>query len=231
MSMAVASKMRQATIRSIRKLAFPVTGGKCGGFRHPAPPATDRKIAVCRRTSFLSAAPLLFARDAIVVAVHLDAGAIPQEVRGLGARSHLRAMRPSVAAIALAVGSLFRRRTPGGDVFRSVRIAECRSAGLRLGEPLPGADGYRYKKDKSFHRVMRSWVDGLPPGGAAPRTVAEGSGAERRCSASRFTSIEAHRIRTALRIADDDRSSEFVVPPLLPSVEGHPNDAEAEGNR
>ncbi|MDP3662018.1 MAG: hypothetical protein U1D41_09885 [Nitrosomonas sp.] len=34
-------------------------------------------------------APLLFARNAIVVAIHLDVGTIPQEVGGFGTRSHL----------------------------------------------------------------------------------------------------------------------------------------------
>lgn len=41
--------------------------------------------------------PLLLARDAIMVAIHLDIRAIPQEVGSLRARSHLRAMGPTVA--------------------------------------------------------------------------------------------------------------------------------------
>lgn len=41
--------------------------------------------------------PLAFARDAVVVAVHPDVGAVSQEERRFGARRHLRAMGPAVA--------------------------------------------------------------------------------------------------------------------------------------
>ena len=41
--------------------------------------------------------PLLFARLAIVVSIHLDVRAISQEKLRLGARSHLRAMGPTIA--------------------------------------------------------------------------------------------------------------------------------------
>lgn len=42
-------------------------------------------------------APLLFARDTIVVAVHLDVGAVSQEERGFSTRSHLRTVGATIA--------------------------------------------------------------------------------------------------------------------------------------
>lgn len=42
-------------------------------------------------------APLLFARDTIVIAVHLDVGAVSQEEGGFSTRSHLRAVGTTIA--------------------------------------------------------------------------------------------------------------------------------------
>lgn len=42
-------------------------------------------------------APLLFARDTIVVAVHLDVGTVSQEEGGFSTRSHLRTVGATIA--------------------------------------------------------------------------------------------------------------------------------------
>lgn len=44
-------------------------------------------------------APVTFARYPVMISIHLGAGTVFQEVRGLRARRHLRAMRPPVALI------------------------------------------------------------------------------------------------------------------------------------
>jgi len=45
----------------------------------------------------LPAAPLPLAWNAVIVAIHLHAGAIPQEERGFSTGSHLRAVGPPIA--------------------------------------------------------------------------------------------------------------------------------------
>ncbi len=52
----------------------------------------------------LSVAPLAFARDAVVVAVHLHARTVRQEVAGLGARRHLCTVLPAVAPLSARCG-------------------------------------------------------------------------------------------------------------------------------
>ena len=69
-------------------------------------------------TSTPDPTPLLLARHAIAVAVHLDARAALQEPRRFGARGHLRAVDAAVAARA---GQLFRRCRHGARRRRDCR--------------------------------------------------------------------------------------------------------------
>ena len=55
-------------------------------------------LGEARFPRWYSVAPLLFAGHAVVIAIHLDAWALRQEVLGLCARGHLRTMRAPVAA-------------------------------------------------------------------------------------------------------------------------------------
>ncbi|WP_256214866.1 hypothetical protein [Nitrosomonas eutropha] len=70
------------------------------------------------------AAPLLFAGDVVVVSVHFYAGAVAQEEFGFRARTHLRAMLATVAAIAVGgCRSGWRQLTRGGERGAGIAVA------------------------------------------------------------------------------------------------------------
>src|SRR5690606_33624328 len=91
----------------------------------------------CRITALrpLSAAPLRLARYPVVVTVHLGPGTMPDEIRRLRARTHVRAMR---APIAFELGRRRWRIGPGCRGGRSCGDWRARRPRLVMPIPVPG---------------------------------------------------------------------------------------------
>ncbi len=76
-----------------------------------------------------ASAPLVFARDTVMVTVHLHTRAVPQKVSSLGAGSHLGAVRPSITLICIRRGVALTGRWLCPDLT---------AVGCRLGFKLTG---------------------------------------------------------------------------------------------
>lgn len=156
-------------------------------------------------------APLLLAGNAVVAAIHFDAGAVSQEVSGLDARGHLRAVLATVTAEFRArlgpYGELIRGRcglrrnlprTIGLRCFQSSETEQCEQTDLNLLRGLRvSSRGIRSTLKREQSAGRRVWQDR-----AGRRSACRLGGGLRKCALQ----AQCFRISQCARTATDQCS-------------------------
>ena len=111
---------------------------------------TASGIGPARMTLF---APLLLARDAIVVSVHLCTGTILEEVRRFGTGRHLGTINAAVTFVHCPRGAVVWRRRRPGERRRKVGSSGHLDAPLILGIAIPTETEEDEESDYISHRA------------------------------------------------------------------------------
>ena len=114
------------------------------------------------RCSFV--APLLFARNSVVVAIHLDVGAVFQEKRGFSTRGHLRAQSSTIALEDCRGGLLNGLSCDGQSRSSTVRILD-----ITVGDQ--GNDNGKLNKTPESTSFFAAIWGRVLPGGVLDLTI------------------------------------------------------------